>query len=107
MAPALAASLAEPDEGARLERLARAVCDVLGAVSCVAATPQRSAGAARLSEPGADRGEAHVVVGHDAGAALSLTVTLPQAPSDGVTELLDLLATTAASRVGEVAPAAV
>jgi excisionase family DNA binding protein len=107
MAPALAASLAEPDEGARLERLARAVCDVLGAVSCVAATPQRSAGAARLSEPGADRGEAHVVVGHDAGAALSLTVTLPQAPSDGVAELLDLLATTAASRVGEVAPAAV
>ena len=107
MAPALAATLAEPDEGARLERLARAVCDVLGAVSCVASTPQRSAGAARPSPAGDDPGEGHVLVGRDARGAVTLTATLRQAPSDGVAELLDLLAAAAAAGAGEVAPAAV
>lgn len=107
MAPALAATLAEPDEGARLERLARAVCDVLEAVSCVASTPQRSAGAARPSPAGDDPGEGHVLVGRDARGAVTLTATLRQAPSDGVAELLDLLAAAAAAGAGEVAPAAV
>ena len=52
VAAPLSEALAEPDERAFLERLARSVCDVLGAVSCVVATPRRSAGAAR--PPGLD-----------------------------------------------------
>ncbi len=50
-APPLATALAEAGEGARLERLARDLCDLLGAVSCVVATPRRSAGAARRRAP--------------------------------------------------------
>jgi excisionase family DNA binding protein len=105
IAPALAAALAATDEGELLERLAQAVCDVLEAVSCVVAAPQRSAGAARAPGPGAD-GAGHVLVGRDAGAAVSITVTLRQAPSDGVAELLDVLATVAAASVREPATAA-
>src|ERR1019366_5006468 len=52
VAAPLSEALAEPDEQALLERLARSVCDVLGAVSCVVATPRVSAGAAR--PPGLD-----------------------------------------------------
>ena len=101
MRPALAGALAERDQAALLERLAQAVCDVLGAVSCVVSTPHRTAGAARPSAPGADPGEGHVVVGRDAGEAVSITATLRQAPSEGVVELLDVLATAVAPRVEE------
>ncbi len=116
----LAAALAETDEGALLERLARAACDVLGAVSCVITAPQRSAGAAGApgprgggaGAPGAPEprsgGAGHVVVGRDENEVVSITATLRQAPSDGVVELLDLLATVAAARVYEpAAPARV
>jgi hypothetical protein len=103
VAPALAAALAKTDEGALLERLAQAACDVLGAVSCVASTPRRSAGAARLSEPADECREGHVAVGRDEHAAVTITATLRQAPSDGVTELLDVLATVVAARVREPA----
>jgi hypothetical protein len=48
-----------------------------------------------------------VLVGRDARGAVTLTATLRQAPSDGVAELLDLLAAAAAAGAGEVAPAAV
>jgi excisionase family DNA binding protein len=106
VAPALGAALADTDEGALLERLARTACDALGAVSCVASTSHRSAGAARPSAPGTDRGEGHVVVGRDTRSLVSLTVTLRQAPSDGVAELLDMVATIAAARVTETAGAA-
>jgi excisionase family DNA binding protein len=102
MAPALAATLAATDEGARFEGLAHAACEALGAVSCVVTGPRRTAGAAQPGGPGAG----HVLVGRDAGAAVAITVTLPQAPSDGVAELLDLLATVAAAGVREPAPAA-
>jgi excisionase family DNA binding protein len=96
VAPPLAATLAEPDPDAALDRLANAVCDVLGAVSCVVVAPQRSAGAAR---PCASDGAGHLVVGHDPASLLTVTVTLERAPSEGQTELLDLLATVVAAAV--------
>jgi hypothetical protein len=43
------------------------------------------------------------VVGRDEHAAVTITATLRQAPSDGVTELLDVLATVVAARVREPA----
>ncbi len=70
-----AAALAGADEGALLERLAQAVCDVLDAVSCVVTTPHRSAGAARpvrAAAPTAARVTS--LVGRDAGDAVSITV---------------------------------
>jgi excisionase family DNA binding protein len=109
VAAPLAAALAEPDEATVLERLARAVCDVLGAVSCVVATPRRSSGAAQPAAPvggsqpagPAERParDGRVLVGREAGGDVSITATLPQAPSDGVAELLDLIAAVAAARL--------
>jgi len=93
LAPALAA-VARPGGDAALEGLARAVCEALDGISCVVTTPQGSAGAARPQGPG---GAGHVVAGHDPGADVVITVTLPSVPSDGLVELLDLLATVAAS----------
>ena len=96
LAPALAAALAEPDRDVALDRLANAVCDVLGAVSCVIVAPHRTAGAARPATGGS---VGHLVVGRDPGAPLSITVTLPKPPSEGLAELLDLLATVAAAAI--------
>jgi excisionase family DNA binding protein len=139
-------ALAEPDEQALLERLARSVCDVLGAVSCVVATPRRSAGAARppgldsesqatgsagsngasrpdgpngaprpdgshdasqANEPDGQAGpperpgsDGHVLVGREASGDCAITLTLPRAPSDGLAELLDLIAAVTAARAG-------
>jgi hypothetical protein len=129
----LAAALTRDDEGALLERLARAVCDVLGAVSCVVATPRRSAGAARPVGSGPESREAGpagpdsgwqasatvesdgqasleerpardgcVLVGREASGSVSITVTLPRAPSDGVAELLDLITAIAAVAAARV-----
>jgi excisionase family DNA binding protein len=134
VAAPLSEALAEPDERAFLERLARSVCDVLGAVSCVVATPRRSAGAARppgldsesqaTGSNGASRADGpngasqangpdgqaapherlgsdgHVLVGREPSGDCAITLTLPRAPSDGVAELLDLIAAVAAARVG-------
>ena len=47
----LSAALAAPGEQAVLDGLARSIREVLGAVSCVVATPRRSAGTARSPEP--------------------------------------------------------
>ncbi len=44
-------------------------------------------------------GVGHLVVGRDPGAPLSITVTLPKPPSEGLAELLDLLATVAAAAI--------
>ncbi len=115
VAAPLAAALAEPDEATLLERLARAVCDVLGAVSCVVTTPRRSSGAAQPAAPdsvsrqadparqagrdGRDGRDGRVLVGHEASGGVSIIATLPQAPSDGVAELLDLVAAVAAARL--------
>jgi excisionase family DNA binding protein len=96
MTPALAAVLAEPDRDAALDGLASAACDALGAASCVIAAPRRSAGAAR---PVADDGVGRLVVGRDPRSHLSITVTLQRPPSEGLVELLDLLATVAAAAV--------
>jgi hypothetical protein len=135
VAAPLSEALAEPDEQAFLERLARSVCDVLGAVSCVVATPRRSAGAAR--PPGQDSesqaagsdgtsrpdgahavadgqaapqeracGDGHVLVGRETSGDCAITLTLPRAPSNGVAELLDLIAAVAAARVGVLAAVA-
>ena len=43
--------------------------------------------------------DGRVLVGRDASGDVSITATLRQAPSDGVVELLDLLATVAAARL--------
>ena len=97
LAPALAAALAQPDRDVALERLADAVCDVLGGgVVRGRRAPHRTAGAAR---PAAGGGVGHLVVGRDPGAPLSITVTLPKPPSEGLAELLDLLATVAAAAI--------
>ena len=119
IAAPLAAALAEADEPMLLERLAQAVCDALGAVSCVAATPRRSAGAAQppgpdgetppdgQAAPGERPGrEGRVLVGRATRGACAITVTLPCTPPDGVAELLDLIAAVAAARVSELATAA-
>jgi excisionase family DNA binding protein len=140
VAAPLSEALAEPDEQAFLERLARSVCDVLGAVSCVVATPRRSAGAARppgldsesqaTGSNGASRADGpngasqangpdgqaapherpgsdgHVLVGREPSGDCAITLTLPRAPSDGVAELLDLIAAVAAARVGVLAAVA-
>ncbi len=98
LAPALAGVAAQPDEARALEGLAQAVCEALGGVSCVVTTPRRSAGAARPAGPPT---AGHVVAGRDPGGAVAITATLPGAPSEGLVELLDLLAMV----VAEVTPA--
>jgi len=105
----IAQALAEPDEVTLLEHLARAVCDALGALSCVVTTPRRSSGAAQPAAPvggpqhagPAERParDGRVLVGHEASGSVSITATLPQVPSDGVAELLDLIAAVAAARL--------
>jgi excisionase family DNA binding protein len=143
VAAPLSEAFAEPDEQAFLEHLARSVCDVLGAVSCVVATPGRSAGAARPpkrdsesqaagpdgasradgphgapradgphdasqeNEPDGQAGpserpgsDGHVLVGREASGDCAITLTLPRAPSDGLAELLDLIAAVTAARAG-------
>lgn len=115
-APPLAAALAEADEGARLERLAHDLLDLLGAVSCVVATPRRSAGAARppalaapedvtgVAAPVAPATQGHVLVGSATDGDVSLTVTLDRPPSGGQVELLGLIATAIAGAPASTAP---
>jgi excisionase family DNA binding protein len=91
--------------GDLLNAVAAAVCEALGAVSCVASMGGESAGAfgaGRLAatpaeEPG--RGtRADLVVAQDPSGRtdLTLAVTLPRAPGEGQTELLDFVAAVAA-----------
>ncbi len=116
IAPLLAEALAAPDERALLERLAQTVCDVTGAISCVVAADHLTAGALSASElpsgfastsmtdPGHSSApqladlDAHIVVGRDAAAGVTITVTLARPAAGGVVELLDLLATLAGAR---------
>ena len=114
VAAPLAGALAEPDEATLLERLARAVCDALEAVSCVVTTPRRSSGAAQAAEPEFESWQAgpaerpgrdgRVLVGCETSGRVTITATLRQAPSDGVAELLDLIAAVAAARLSAPAP---
>jgi excisionase family DNA binding protein len=94
LAPALAGVAAQPDAARALEGLAQAVCEALGGVSCVVTTPRRSAGAARPAGPPA---AGHIVAGRDPEGAAMITATLPGAPSEGLVELLELLATVVAA----------
>ena len=123
VATPLSAALVAAGERAVLEGLARSVCDVVGAISCVVTTPRLSTGAA--GPPGPDGGppaagpaesrdgsqeqasrdegrgrDGHVLIGREASGDCTITVTLPRAPSEGVAELLDLIAAIAAARVG-------
>jgi excisionase family DNA binding protein len=115
IAPGLGEALAEPDPGALLERLAHAVCDALGALSCVATSGDRTAGAsprpgavfvARLAGEGCGSGApaqaGHILIGGDPGGVVSLTVALPRRPAEGVAELVELAATVGAAALAGV-----
>ncbi len=89
-----------------LSALAEAVCDALGAISCVASAGGESAGAfgaghaADLQQIGAARGAtASLIVARDPSGVtdLTLAVTLSRPPGEGQVELLDFLAATAAA----------
>ena len=96
-------------EGSRrsdaLSTVAKAVCDALGAISCVASLGGESAGAfgaGRVAAPesGHERGaNANLVVVHDPSGRtdLTLAVTLPHAPGEGQVELLDFVAAVTAA----------
>jgi excisionase family DNA binding protein len=93
--PALVASPAE----ALLAEVARAAVESLEAVSCVASAAGTSAGAfgdaAAAFENGDERGtKATLVVARDPSGRsdLTLAVTLAEPPSEGQTEVLDLIA---------------
>ena len=84
-----------------LGAVADAVCEALGAISCVASLGGESAGAfgagrvAARSAAGAQRGaNANLVVARDPSGRtdLTLAVTLPHAPGEGQVELLDFVA---------------
>jgi hypothetical protein len=47
-----------------------------------------------------------VLVGRETSGDCAITLTLPRAPSNGVAELLDLIAAVAAARVGVLAAVA-
>jgi excisionase family DNA binding protein len=107
----LAAHVPEVGTGSRksdiLLAVANAVCDSLGAISCVASVAGESAGAfgdghmVALQEPrGDDRGTpASLVVARDPSKRtdLTLAVTLTAPPGEGQIELLDLIAAAAAA----------
>jgi excisionase family DNA binding protein len=90
-----------------LSAVARAVCEALGAISCVASLGGESAGAFGAGQVAAstdDRrrgGAANLLVARDPSGAtdLTLAVTLPQAPGEGQVELLDLVAAVTAALV--------
>ena len=84
----------------RARTVAKAVCEALGAISCVASMGGESAGAfgaGRGRRPGAgdERGaNANLVVARDPSGRtdLTLAVTLPHSPGEGQVELLDFVA---------------
>ena len=101
----LTASVPRLGEGERrsdaLGAVANAVCEALGAISCVASMGGESAGAfgagrvAARPETGRARGaNANLVVARDPSGRtdLTLAVTLPHAPGEGQVELLDFMA---------------
>jgi excisionase family DNA binding protein len=91
-----------------LTALADAVCDALGAISCVASMGGESAGAfgagqvAAPSGTGARGANASLVVARDPSGRtdLTLAVTLPHPPGEGQAELLDFVAGVAAVVTG-------
>ena len=100
-------------EGARkadvLATVSRAVCEALGAISCVASMGGESAGAfgagqiAARQAAGDERGtNANLVVARDPSGStdLTLAVTLPRPPGEGQIELLDFIAAATAALAG-------
>ena len=104
----LAAALGETDEEATVERLARGRSVTSWGRS--RASLRRRAGRRAPRSPlprsvgrsrparGRPARDGRVLVGREASGDVSMTATLPQAPSDGVAELLDLIAAVAAAR---------
>ena len=97
--------LGEGGRGDVLTTVANAVCEALGAISCVASIGGESAGAfgagsvAAPSATSPGRGpNANLVVARDPSGRtdLTLAVTLPHAPGEGQVELLDFVAAVAA-----------
>jgi hypothetical protein len=96
-------------EGSRsdvLASVANAVCEALGAISCVASMGGESAGAfgagrvaAPSETPQGSGANANLVVARDQSGRsdLTLAVTLPHAPGEGQVELLDFVAAVAAA----------
>ncbi len=89
-----------------LAAVSEAVCDALGAISCVASVGGESAGAfgagqvAARRQDGDERGtNASLVIARDPSDTtdLTLAVTLPQPPGEGQVELLDFIAAAAAA----------
>lgn len=88
-----------------LATAARAVCEALGAISCVASLGGESAGAfgaGRIAGSSGDEpraGAANLVVARDPSGVtdLALAVTLPGPPGEGQVELLDLVAAVTAA----------
>ena len=88
-----------------LAAVANAICDALGAISCVASVGGESAGAFGTGQiaadaAGHDRGtSASLVVARDPSGRtdLTLAVTLPHPPGEGQVELLDLIAAATAA----------
>ena len=107
----LAAHVPEVGTGDRksdiLLAVANAICDSLGAISCVASVAGESAGAfgagqavARQEPRDSERGTtASLVVARDPSKRtdLTLAVTLDEPPGEGQVELLDLIAAAAAA----------
>jgi excisionase family DNA binding protein len=89
-----------------LARVSRAVCDSVGAISCVASLNGESAGAfgagplaARQADGEQRDTSADLVVARDPSGRtdLTLAVTLPQAPGEGQIQLLDFIAAATAA----------
>jgi excisionase family DNA binding protein len=106
----LTAHIPRLGEGGRradaLNVVANAVCEALGAISCVASMGGESAGAfgagrlaARSETAGARGANASLVVARDPSGRtdLTLAVTLPHAPGEGQAELLDFVAAVTAA----------
>jgi excisionase family DNA binding protein len=93
--------LASSEPAALLEAVARATCDALRAVSCVASHDGLTAGASGGARGGGARAEsdAALAVVHDPSgdSDLTLVVTLEEPPGEGQIELLTLLCTAAAA----------
>jgi excisionase family DNA binding protein len=101
--------LGEGEARDALNAVAAAVCEALGAVSCVASLGGESAGAfgagrlAAASDEEPERGtRANLIVVRDPSGRtdLTLAVTLPHAPGEGQTELLSLVVAVAALLAG-------
>ena len=109
VAAPLAAALAEPDEAccssasrgrsATFWGRSRASLRRRAGRRAPRSPPPRRSGRAGRPRRTPRWRDGRVLVGREASGGVSITATLPQAPSDGVAELLDLVAAVAAARL--------